>query len=81
MLLTADTLAPGKKREAIVEKWLAIVEFEFENDSPDTVGARLRTLGRVARDAGFELKRGKVEPLPQGEDGCDDVSGWMRYAP
>ena len=65
-----------------MERFWATVEFEFENDSLDTVGARLRTLVRIARDAGFELKRSRVEPLAEREDGGDDdMPGWTRYAP
>jgi hypothetical protein len=65
-----------------LEKFLATVEFELENDGLETVGARMRTLERIARDAGFELKRGKVEPLADHEDdGDDEMPGWTRYAP
>jgi hypothetical protein len=68
--------------EAALEKFVATVKFEFEKDSLDSVGARMRTLGRIARDAGFELKQGKVEPLAEHEDGSDDdMPGWTRYAP
>jgi hypothetical protein len=63
-----------------MERFSATVEFEFENDSLDTVGARLRTLARIARDAGFELKRSKVEPLAEGDDGDDEGRGWTQYA-
>ena len=68
--------------EAALEKFLATVEFEFEKDGLETVGARMRTLGRIARDAGFELKQGKVEPLADHEDdGDDEMPGRTRYAP
>jgi len=59
---------------------VAKVEFEFENDSPKSVGARMRTLARIARDAGFELKRGKVEPFSEDHD-REDGEGWTQYAP
>jgi hypothetical protein len=64
-----------------MQKFLATVQFEFENDSIETVGARMRTLDRVARDAGFELKKGKVEPLAEDDDAGDDASGWTQYSP
>jgi ATP-dependent Clp protease ATP-binding subunit ClpA len=66
--------------EATGLRFLASVEFEFENDSLETVSARMRTLGRIARDAGFELKRGKVEPVPEDDDSADR-HGWTQYAP
>jgi hypothetical protein len=69
-----------ESREVIVQRFLATVEFEFEDDGPDTVGARMRTLGRIARDVGFELKRGKVEPVAD-DDERGDGSGWTQYAP
>jgi hypothetical protein len=64
-----------------MEKFLATVEFEFESDGLGTVGARLRTLARIARDAGFELKRSRVELLAEQEDNDDESGGWTRYAP
>ena len=64
-----------------MERFSATVEFEFENDSLETVGPRLRTLARIARDAGFELKRSKVEPLAEKDDGNDESGGWTQFAP
>jgi len=64
-----------------MERFVAIVEFEFESDRLESVGPRLRALARIARDADFELKRSRVEPVVEQEDGDDESGGWTRYAP
>jgi hypothetical protein len=59
-----------------VPTFVAEVEFTFESEG-DAVGAALRRLQQAARDAGFDLVRGKAAPAPPEDDG----SGWTSYGP
>src|SRR4051794_30114635 len=67
-------------REAIMQKFLATVEFEFESDSLKSAGHRMETLSQAARAAGFDLKRAKAEPLRESY-ARDDTSGSIKYTP
>jgi hypothetical protein len=58
-------------------RFVAELEFRFECDSLEAVPAELRRLSQVAAEAGFELKRGKVEAAPDEEDD----SGPTGYVP
>ena len=58
-------------------RFLAEVEFTFEADSLEAVGAELRRLSKAASDAGFEMRRGKAGPAPPEEDD----SGPTGYVP
>ncbi len=55
--------------------FVAHVELEFEADSLKAGGQRLHELTQVARSAGFDLKRGRVEPAPAQKPSA----GWSRY--
>jgi hypothetical protein len=63
---------------ALVASFRAKVDFRFEAESLETAGRDLRRLQQVARDAGFELISGRVDP-----DGSDerDRAGGTPYAP
>jgi hypothetical protein len=58
-------------------RFLAEVEFTFEADSVEAVGAELRRLSQAAEAVGFELRRGQAVPAPPEEDD----SGWTGYGP
>jgi hypothetical protein len=58
-------------------RFVAEVEFTFEADSLESVGAELRRLSQAAQDAGFEMRRGKAEPAQAD----DDDSGPTGYGP
>jgi hypothetical protein len=46
----------------LVATFRAKVDFRFEAESLETAGRDLRRLQQVARDAGFELVSGRVDP-------------------
>jgi hypothetical protein len=58
-------------------RFLAEVEFTFEAESLDAVGAELRRLSQAAEAAGFEMRRGQTAPAPPDEDD----SGPTGYGP
>jgi hypothetical protein len=59
-----------------VETFFADVRLRFEAESAEAAGGALRRLEQVARDAGFELREGKVTPVPEDER---DPEGWSGY--
>ena len=72
----------GRPREGdALEKYLATVEFVVETDAPEELGARMRTLARVASDAGFELRSGRAELFTDEKEADDDMPGWTKYTP
>jgi len=60
-----------------VPRFAAEVEFTFEADSFEAVGAELRRLSQVAQKAGFDMRRGTIIPTPPD----DDDSGPTQYVP
>jgi hypothetical protein len=58
-------------------RFVAEVEFTFEADSVEAVGAELRRLSQAAQDAGFEMRRGKAVPAQAEEHD----SGSTDYVP
>jgi hypothetical protein len=61
-----------------METFFADVRMRLEAESIEAAGGALRRLEELARDAGFELREGKVVPAPS--DG-PDTEGWTGYAP
>ncbi len=59
--------------------FIAHVELQFEAEGVAAGGKRLHQLAQVARAAGFELTRGRVEPAPPPADA--DTGGWTKYTP
>lgn len=58
-------------------RFVAEVEFTFEAESLEAVGAELRRLSQAAGDAGFEMRRGRAVPAPP----ADDDAGPTGYGP
>jgi hypothetical protein len=58
-------------------KYVAEVELTFESEQ-EGVGAAFRRLQQAAKEAGFELRRGKASPAPPEDD---EPSGPTRYVP
>jgi hypothetical protein len=61
-----------------VSEYVAQVEVRFEAESIAACGGRLKELADKAREAGFRLSQGCVEPAPPESSQSD---GWVRYAP
>jgi hypothetical protein len=59
-------------------RFVAEVEFTFECDTMEGVGAELMRLRRAAEEAGFEMRGGKAAPAPPEDD---DDTGWTSYVP
>lgn len=65
-------------KEDIVPAYVAHVEFRFEAETLEEGGRRLRDLAK-ASPAGFELVRGRIEPVPPGTE--IDEGGETGYGP
>ena len=63
------------------EKYSATHQSVVETDAPEKLGARMRTLARVASDAGFELRSGRAELFTDEKEADDDMPGWTKYTP
>lgn len=51
-----------------MQTFTAEVEFRFRATSLEAAGKELVRLSEAAREAGFELRRGQVEPAGSNED-------------
>lgn len=71
------TYAAEMSGSPAMPNFIAHVDLTFEADDLNAGGRRLHELSRAARTAGFELRRGRVEPLLEDAP----PSGWTRYTP